>query len=164
MPRSIARRSQVRAAHVPRLRWVAVACCAALALGAYGLGSTPAFAKQSKVTVAAAKVAGVGTVLVNAKGRTLYTLTNAGQAVPCTGQCATAWPPAVSDSATPSLGAGLDAEDVTVITRDDGTKQLAFYGHPLYYFKGDTAAGQTNGQGFGGIWFLVDTEGNPVKS
>ena len=50
-----------------------------------------------------------------------------------------------------------------MITRDDGTKQLAFYGHPLYRFEGDTAAGETNGQGSGGVWFLVDTEGNAVK-
>jgi predicted lipoprotein with Yx(FWY)xxD motif len=157
MPRSITRRSQVQAAYVPRLRWVAVACCAALALGAYGLGSTPAFAGQSKATVAAAKVGGVGTVLVNAKGRTLYTLTSAGQAVPCTGQCATAWPPLlVKAGATPKAGKGVKGLGTT------SGGQVTKNALPLHTFVGDTKAGQASGEGissFGGVWHVVTVAG-----
>ena len=40
---------------------------------------------------------------------------------------------------------------------------MTFYGHPLYFFAGDTAAGQSNGQGLGGKWYVLDSEGNPIK-
>ena len=79
----------------------------------------------------------------------------------CNGDCATNWPPLLSDAA-PTPGDGLDAEDFTIIARDDGTKQVAFYGHPLYYFAGDKAAGDTNGQGVGGKWFVVGADGNMI--
>lgn len=158
MPRSTTDRSLVPAVHVPRLRWVAVACCAALALGAYGLGNTAAFAKQSKVTVAAARVSGVGSVLVDAKGKTLYTLTNAGQAVPCTGQCATFWPPLlVKTGSTPKGGRG-----VTGLGTVPGGQQVTEKALPLYRFAGDAKAGQASGEGvssFGGIWHVVKAAG-----
>ena len=64
----------------------------------------------------------------------------------------------------PTLGAGLDAEDFASITRDDdGATQVTFYGQPLYYFAGDTAAGETKGQGLGGKWYVVDAEGKMIK-
>ena len=65
-------------------------------------------------------------------------------------------------TAAPTLGTGLDAEDFTLIARDDGTQQVAFYGHPVYYFKGDTAPNQTNGQGVGGKWSVVGADGNAI--
>ena len=58
----------------------------------------------------------------------------------------------------------VDADDIATITRDDGTKQVTFYGHPLYHFSGDAKAGDTNGQGSGSVWYLVDEHGNAVKS
>ena len=56
-------------------------------------------------------------------------------------------------------GAGLDAAKFTTIARDDGTKQVAFFGHPLYFFAGDKAAGDTTGQGVGGKWYVVGADG-----
>ncbi|HEY7969617.1 MAG TPA: hypothetical protein VID95_06435, partial [Candidatus Limnocylindrales bacterium] len=56
----------------------------------------------------------------------------------------TAWPALTLASGTPTKGDGVTG-DLTVITRDDGTKQVTYNGQPLYYFAGDTAAGATNG-------------------
>jgi predicted lipoprotein with Yx(FWY)xxD motif len=53
--------------------------------------------------------------------------------------------------------------DLGVITRTDGTKQVTYGGHPLYYFAGDTAPGQTKGQGVGGTWFLIGPVANVMK-
>jgi predicted lipoprotein with Yx(FWY)xxD motif len=63
----------------------------------------------------------------------------------------------------PSLGTGLNASDFGTITRADGTTQISFHGHPLYYFSGDQAAGDTHGQGIGGKWYVLGADGNPTK-
>jgi predicted lipoprotein with Yx(FWY)xxD motif len=135
-------------------RTAVVLCAGALVLSAYGLGSTPAFAK-SKPTVSATKVTGVGTVLVDSKGKTLYTLTNAGQAVDCTGQCPTFWPPyLVKTGSKPKGGKGVTGLGTTA------TGQVTQKGVPLYRYSGDSKAGQANGEGissFGGIWHVVKT-------
>jgi predicted lipoprotein with Yx(FWY)xxD motif len=63
----------------------------------------------------------------------------------------------------PSVGTGLTALLLTTLTRADGTKQLEYNGHPLYTFKGDSAAGQANGEGstaFGAYWYVLDAAGN----
>ncbi|UDY36316.1 COG4315 family predicted lipoprotein [Dermatobacter hominis] len=105
----------------------------------------------------------LGQVLVDAEGRTLYAFTpdSATKSV-CTGGCAQAWPPTVANG-TPTAGDGVTAE-LTVITRDDGTKQVAADGHPLYQYAGDTAAGETTGQGSGGTWYVLSADGSLVKS
>ena len=131
--------------------------CAALALNAYGLGATAAFAKSSKPTVAVAKVTAVGTVLVDAKAKTLYTLTNDGKAVPCTGACAGLWPPLFTKPGSkPKGGPG-----VTGLGTAKGG-QVTHTGIPLYRYSGDTRAGQANGEGlsdFGGTWHVVKVAG-----
>lgn len=107
----------------------------------------------------------LGSVLTGADGKTLYIFTpdaaSAGKSV-CNGDCAAAWPPLLGDAA-PTLGTGLDAEDFTTITRDDGATQIAFYGQPLYYFAADAAAGDVKGQGLNDKWYVVDAEGKPVN-
>lgn len=105
----------------------------------------------------------LGSILTGADGKTLYIFTadSGGKSV-CNGDCATAWPPLMGDSA-PTLGTGLDTADFSTITRDDGTKQVAFYGMPLYYFAADTAAGDTKGQGLNDKWYVVGAEGTPIK-
>jgi len=96
----------------------------------------------------------LGQVVTDTAGFTLYefdrdTAGNGKSA--CNASCATTWPPATTTSASPGKPSGL-AGALTTITRDDGSKQLALDGHPLYRFARDTAAGQTNGDGVGGIW------------
>ncbi|MFK8014641.1 MAG: di-heme oxidoredictase family protein [Gammaproteobacteria bacterium] len=68
----------------------------------------------------------------------------------CNGGCATNWPPLLVTD-----GMATGASRLSIITRDDGTKQAAYEGRPLYFFAGDSVAGDTNGQGQGGVWWLV---------
>ena len=107
----------------------------------------------------------LGSVLVGADGKTLYIFTpdaaSTGKSV-CNGECATAWPPLMGD-AVPTVGTGLEAEDFSTITRDDGSKQIAFYGQPLYYFAADAAAGDVKGQGLNDKWYVVGADGTPIK-
>jgi predicted lipoprotein with Yx(FWY)xxD motif len=111
-------------------------------------------------SVALADGGDLGQILVDADGMTLYVYGNDTEgASTCNDQCATGWPPYVADSGT--AGDGVTG-DVTVITRDDGDKQVAINGQPLYRFAGDAAAGDTNGQGAGGVWHVVDAAGEPV--
>jgi predicted lipoprotein with Yx(FWY)xxD motif len=75
----------------------------------------------------------------------------------CSGACLTNWPPlTVAPGTQVAPGTGLDAEDFATFTRTDNTAtQVSYYGKPLYFFVGDTAAGQTNGDGVGGVWHLA---------
>ena len=105
----------------------------------------------------------LGNVLVDGKGMTLYQFApDTASKSACTGACASNWPPLTGG--TPKLGAGLDKGGFATISRDDGTKQLTFYGHPLYTFAGDQSAGDTSGQGQGGgKWYVVGADGNAIK-
>ena len=145
-----------------RLRWIGVAFVGAIALSPYGLIGTPAFANSTRsstsVTIRTRKISGVGTVLVDAKGNTLYTLTNAGQAVACTGTCATIWPPLVIPAGSKPKG----AKGVTRLGLVAGGQQVTVGGVPVYRFSGDSKPGQANGEGinsFGGVWHVVKVAG-----
>jgi hypothetical protein len=84
----------------------------------------------------------------------------------CSGACAAAWPPVPATGTLTATG-GAKASDLGTITRSDGTKQVTYDGHPLYYFVGDSAAGQTNGQGsdnFGAQWWLVASSGAKITA
>jgi predicted lipoprotein with Yx(FWY)xxD motif len=87
-------------------------------------------------------------VIMDAKMMALYTFDN--DRVPntsaCTGNCLTNWPAFTATAADKDMG------DWKVITRDDGTKQWAYKGKPLYYFVQDKAAGDKKGDGRGGVW------------
>jgi predicted lipoprotein with Yx(FWY)xxD motif len=119
---------------------------------------TPATTRQAGDTVSV-KTADtpLGNILVGPNGLTLYGFTNdsAGQSS-CTGTCAEAWPPLTVGSDW-TVGPGLDSAVFNTVRRDDGTEQLVAGQFPLYYFSGDTAPGQTNGQGSGGVWFVVNS-------
>lgn len=101
-------------------------------------------------------------ILVDARGRTLYLFERdtAGMSS-CTGQCATYWPPLVGSQ--PQAGGGVKASKLTTVTRPDGSSEIAYNGHPLYYFSGDTKPGQTRGEGinaFGATWYVLGPSGN----
>ncbi len=91
-----------------------------------------------------------GGMLTNNAGMTLYTFDkDAGGKSACNGPCATNWPP---------LTAGGDAKasgDWTIITRDDGSKQWAYKGKPVYLWSKDQKPGDMTGDGFNGIWHVV---------
>jgi predicted lipoprotein with Yx(FWY)xxD motif len=88
--------------------------------------------------------------MTDAKGMTLYTFDkDGGGKSMCNGPCATNWPP---------LMAGPDAKasgNMTIITRDDGSKQWAYKGMPLYTFAKDTKAGDMMGNGVNNVWHVA---------
>ena len=103
----------------------------------------------------------LGDIIVDGAGVTLYAFTpdTAGVST-CYDDCAAQWPPLLAEGSTaPTAGDGLDAAKLTTVDRTDGTKQLKYGDWPLYYFAGDSAAGDTNGQGLGEKWFVVDATG-----
>jgi predicted lipoprotein with Yx(FWY)xxD motif len=110
---------------------------------------------------------GPGTYLTNAAGRSVYLFaSDTANMSTCSGACATAWPPLTTTSAA-KAGSGVTASEIGTITRSDGTKQVTYNHHPLYYFLEDSAPGQTNGQGstaFGAKWWLVTPAGASLTS
>lgn len=98
-------------------------------------------------------------------GHTLYYNTvDTKTKISCTGACATEWPPLAG---TPKAGKGIDEDDLTTITRPDGSTQVAYYGHPLYEFADDKAAGDAKGNGMsdeGGRWVAATPEQAASKS
>jgi predicted lipoprotein with Yx(FWY)xxD motif len=159
MQGSTTRTHRSRSARGVRRSGVAAVCAGVLALGALGVGGTAAYASKAKTTVAVAKVKGVGTLLVDSKGKTLYTLTDAGKALPCTGDCLTFWPP-LNATGTPK-----GAKGVTGLALVSGGKQVTADGLPLYRYSGDAKKGQANGEGvssFGGVWHAVTTDASPT--
>jgi predicted lipoprotein with Yx(FWY)xxD motif len=115
------------------------------------------------VSTGTATVAGAQqTVLVAQDGKTLYYFTpdNAGGKPTCTGACATTWPPLTV--AAPSAGTGVTGT-LAVVMGANGD-QVTYNGHPLYEYAKDTAAGQANGQGILGKWFVATPDVAAVSS
>lgn len=87
-----------------------------------------------------------------------------GKASTCYGACAAAWPPYTVKRA-PKAGAGVSSRLLGTTGRRDGSLQVTYAGHPLYYFTGDHAPGQItcqNVSNFGGLWLVVNPSGNAV--
>ncbi len=136
------------------------------AAGAYGGGSTSTSSAggATTATVGTADVGQLGTVLVDGTGRTLYIFKNdTGTSSTCSGDCAATWPALVTSGAA-SAGMGVKSAMLGTTTRDDGTTQVTYAGHPVYLYSGDTAAGDANGQGIGGVWFAVTAAGTPASA
>ena len=105
-------------------------------------------------TVAVAETS-LGEVLVDGEGMTLYLFTNDSDSTStCSGGCADTWPPLTVDG-EPSGGEGVDAALLGTTDRDDGTTQVTYNGQPLYTYAADSAPGDVNGQGVGGVWYAV---------
>lgn len=80
-----------------------------------------------------------------------------------TNDCAAKWPPLLTVGA-PQVGTGANAPMLATTTRKDGAVQVTYNKIPLYYFARDKAAGDVNGQGLGGVWWLLSPEGTPIKT
>lgn len=121
--------------------------------------ATPAPTDSNIVKTTSATVNGkTTTILANAQGMTLYYFTpDTGTKVACTDSCAQSWPPLLfTGSGKPSAAVKLPGE-LEVYANPNG-KQIIYNDHPLYTFSGDTAAGQTNGNGIGGKWFVATVD------
>lgn len=105
----------------------------------------------------------LGSILVDAEGRTLYLFKrDTGGTPSCYDSCASTWP-ALEASGTPQAGTGVDASKLGTAQRTDGKTQVTYNNHPLYRFANDQAAGDTNGQGVGGNWFVVSPAGEAIE-
>lgn len=130
-----------------------------LAVAGAVLGASVAVAAASSAHAAgSAAVVGtrstsLGTVLVGPNGHTLYLLkTDSKDKSSCSGGCATAWPPLTTKGAPKAKGSAK-ASLLSMFKRG-GVEQVAYKGHPLYYFASDTAAGQTSGEGSNGFYVV----------
>lgn len=136
--------------------------------GSYGSGSstatsTPTTAPPTSSTGAVIKTANATvkgksvTILTNDKGMTLYYFTaDTPTKSACTGACASIWPALLfSGSGSPTSATSLPG-NLTVVQDANGA-QVEYNGHPLYTYSGDTAPGQTNGEGLFGKWFVATT-------
>jgi predicted lipoprotein with Yx(FWY)xxD motif len=112
------------------------------------------------------KHAKLGTILAaGPKHLTVYMFeADKGTTSSCNGACASAWPP-VTTAGSPTVAGSAVSADLGMITRADGTKQVTYKGHPLYYFDKDGDAGDAYGQGvkaFGADWYVLKPSGSKV--
>jgi predicted lipoprotein with Yx(FWY)xxD motif len=141
---------------------------ALLAIGA-GCGGGDS---DTAAVVSAHEVGDLGTILVDAEGRTLYVFDKdertegSGLSSACDGACAESWQPLLTGGEPEAEGEVLSTK-LGTLERQDGTLQVTYYGHPLYAFRGDEAAGDAHGNGvtaFGGGWHALQPDNEESKS
>jgi len=176
--------------------WMAAAACAAgiaLAATACSSGSSPgstaapaassataqpsspaaaassaASPSAAAATIGLASVSGIdGKFLASGQGRTMYLWeADKSSTSTCSGACAATWPPVIT-TGTPMAGSGVEQSLLGMSKRSDGTEQVTYNGHPLYYFAADTGAGMAKGQGskeFGADWYVVNAKGSKIDN
>ena len=125
--------------------------------------TTPA--KPTSVGTVDVAASGLGNVLVDSQGRTLYLFqADVGDKSACSGACASAWPPVLARG-KPTVGNGVNARLIGTTKRPDGTRQVTYDGHPLYLYIQDQKPGDVTGQGvvaFGAPWYVVSPAGKQV--
>jgi predicted lipoprotein with Yx(FWY)xxD motif len=156
---------------------VLAACGGSSSSSSSGSSSTPSYgtakpstsntSNSSGAASVATKTSSLGTFLVDGKGRALYLWdADHGSKSTCSGACAQAWPP-LTTTGTPKASGAVKASLLGTTKRTDGTSEVTYAGHPLYYFAGDTQPGQTTGQGsngFGAPWWVVTPAGKALQS
>jgi predicted lipoprotein with Yx(FWY)xxD motif len=162
-----------------QVRLIAVALLAVLGFVAAGCGgssksSAPksgvagAQHATSLVAVKTRKISGLGTVLINTKGRTLYVfMKDAHRHVTCTGSCASFWPPLKwKHSGKPKAGGKAKSKLLGWDKNPSGGKVVTYNHWPLYTYTGDSGAGQAHGWNQnlnGGKWYVISAKGKVVK-
>ncbi|MFF1384274.1 hypothetical protein ACFVWT_11990 [Arthrobacter sp. NPDC058288] len=130
--------------------------------------SAPAGTSSSAVPAGAAVLktgpSAAGRIVVDAKGMSVYFFTkdvkDSGTSA-CTGACVAAWPPVLTESATPAAE-GVTGTVATIAT-PEGKKQVTINGLPVYYYAKDKAPGDITGQGVNNVWYLVGPSGDMLK-
>jgi predicted lipoprotein with Yx(FWY)xxD motif len=136
---------------------------AGLAAGAPAMTDKAGATQAATVTAHSSRY---GKILFDSRGRVLYLFARdrAGRSS-CSGACAKAWPPFLTKGA-PKAGRGINGKLLGTTKRRDGTLQVTYAKHPLYYFKEDTRPGQIkcqNVSNFGGLWLVVAPSGKAVR-
>jgi predicted lipoprotein with Yx(FWY)xxD motif len=127
---------------------------------------SPAASPQSKGITIQLGSTRLGKILVGPSGRTIYLfLADSPTSSACNSAgCVQAWPPVLTTGA-PKAGAGVNASLLGTLKRRDGTVEVTYAGHPLYYFVSDTKPGDLTGQGvdaFGAPWYVVAPSGAQI--
>ena len=148
------------------IRWMLLPAMLGAALGLTWLPAAAQTSGSAKVTVEDSEQ--YGEYLTDADGQALYLFTadkqGAGESS-CYDDCAAAWPPLLTEG-EPEAGEQADPALLDTFERQDGATQVTYNGWPLYYYVQDQGAGEATGQdvhGFGGEWYLVTPQGNPVE-
>ena len=131
--------------------------------------STPAATTSASVSLSTKTLPGVGAVLVNGAGRTLYAfIPDNDKKVTCTGACASIWPPlAIAAGQKPAVSGGVNASLVSSVSNPSGGDVVTYGGWPLYLYVADPSPGSDHGQAvnqFGGLWYVIAPSGQLVKS
>jgi predicted lipoprotein with Yx(FWY)xxD motif len=134
---------------------------------AYGASGT-ASSTTANAVVVSSKHNKLGTILAaGPKHLTVYLFeADKGGQSACSGACAAAWPP-VTTGGNPQGSGSVSSAKLGTITRSDGTKQVTYNGHPLYFFEKDGDDGDAYGQGvkaFGADWYVMAPSGNKIDS
>jgi predicted lipoprotein with Yx(FWY)xxD motif len=144
--------------------------------GAYGGGDgsststaseeSPPGAESGAAVLTVASAPGIGPVLVDAKGFTVYDFhKDKGTKSSCYGGCAKVWPPVLSEGA-PQAGEGASSSQLGTTKRTDGTTQVTYAGHPLYTYVADKKPGEANGNdfsSFGAEWYALKGNGEEAE-
>jgi predicted lipoprotein with Yx(FWY)xxD motif len=138
--------------------------------GAYG-AMTPSQTQPTPTSSGPATVkttsSPLGTILVDGSGRTLYLFErDTTSKSTCAGSCATDWPPLTTTGSAKASGQ-TKASMLGTTRRADGTTEVTYAGHPLYYYIGDGGPGDTNGQNidaFGAEWYVLAPSGHAIKT
>jgi predicted lipoprotein with Yx(FWY)xxD motif len=123
---------------------------------------------SSSAAIKTGKVSGLGTVLVDGTGRTLYVFApDNAKKVTCTGSCASVWPPLkVASGQKPTLSGGVKASLVSTDPDPSGGSVVTYNGWPLYDYAADASAGTAHGQALnssGGLWYVITPAGQVIK-
>jgi predicted lipoprotein with Yx(FWY)xxD motif len=147
---------------------VALAVVLTLVTSAFSHAPRPATGTptQAPASLMVRMVTPLGQILVDGSGRSLYLFeADTSNGSTCSGACAHVWPPLLT-SGQPHLGNGVTHSLVGTLRRSNGTVQVTYNGHPLYYFSGDTKSGEAKGEGltsFGAGWDAVSPAGDKIE-
>jgi predicted lipoprotein with Yx(FWY)xxD motif len=174
------RHPSILAASALAVAGLAVAGCGSSSSGSgktesNGYPATSASTTPKSAAVSGATGAGIaittehtplGTILAaGPKHLTVYLFAaDTGSSSTCSGACAQVWPP-VTTTGTPKAEGEAVASDLGTTTRSEGTKQVTYKGHPLYWYVSDSKAGETTGQGvqsFGAAWWVLSPSGSKI--
>ncbi len=141
---------------------------AAAATPASGAATPAAVASKAAAPAKAAALkigqnAALGQFLTDDQGRTLYVfLQDTGTDSTCYDACVQKWPVLLTQGAATGQ-TGINASLFGTTQRKDGTTQVTFSGHPLYFYASDQKPGDTVGQGVGSIWYVISPTGEIIK-
>jgi predicted lipoprotein with Yx(FWY)xxD motif len=156
------RRTPLFAAPLASLALLTLAACGGSTEDSKDGGKDGAGKPAATVSVRAAD-SPLGKILVDDSGRTLYGFTkDKPGASKCDADCIAVWP-ALTSAKDVKAGTGTDAALLKETKLGEGAEQAVYGDWPLYYYVGDAAAGDVNGQGLDGEWFVIAADGKLIK-